>query len=65
MPDPKDMPVIPRGRAERAVGGETMFKRAEQAGVISPHRTPTGREYLTPAEFERLIAFNEEAKVAR
>jgi hypothetical protein len=54
-----NLAVIPKPRASHFVeGGPTVVDRAVAKGVIKPHRTPTGREYLTPYDFEALVRFS-------
>lgn len=52
-----DLPAITQGRAAHFVGGATIVEAAERAGVITMHRTQTGRSYLTPRQFDELIKF--------
>jgi hypothetical protein len=62
--DPRDLPAIPKGRVEHFVGGPTVYRRAVEAGVIDPSRTPTGREYVTPADFELAVTWAGEREKA-
>lgn len=56
-----DLYSIPRGRAAQLVspagGGATIVEAAERAGVITMHRTQTGRSYMTARQFDELIKF--------
>lgn len=52
-----DSPAIPRGRAAQLVGGPTIVEAAERGGVITMHRTQTGRNYLTARQFDKLVSF--------
>jgi hypothetical protein len=58
-PETGDRAIIPLPRCAEDLGpgGRTMLARAEAAGIIKPHRTPTGREYLTPNEYEAAFHF--------
>jgi hypothetical protein len=60
-----DLPVIPRARGQQALGGDitgTIFTQAETAGVVKLHRSPTGREFITPRQFEALFKFAARAR---
>jgi len=65
MRDPNSLPVIPKPQLVAAVGGETTVGRAEKAGIVTFHRTLTGRDYCTPREFIAAVEWVDAQRAAR
>lgn len=57
--DPNEQRVIPTAQVWRAANtttqkGERVLEQLEREGKVAPERTPAGRTYLSPREFQTL-----------